>query len=585
MSRQKLIHLHGKSRLADVNKLNFGEIAVRNGSSATETELAVLTNINGAKGEVVYIPSLATVTGLTNAVDVKVTAANTAIKELQDAVGFGENASGETLTDRVGGLEDILNGKEGEEGLVDKVSANTAAISANTEALTTKLDTTAYTADAQAMNLRVTTVENAITDATTGLTKQVTDLNSWVANSGATKTYAEEKATAALNSATANTESVRSDLQGKIDAANGRIDDLDDILNGKGEEVGLVDKVSANTAAISANTANISANTAAISANTEAIKTKLDASAYTESYTAINTRVTTVENAINDATTGLTKQVTDLNSWVANSGATKTYAEEKATAALNSATANTESVRSGLQGQIDAEKLRIDGLVTSAGTFVTKEELNALDFNSGTTENIVRGEGENMTTAATISVGAEQVDGKITKVTVATDGLATMYDINSLTGETSALETKVNTLIGDDTGKSVRKIANEELAAQLILSDAAESLDSLQEIAQWIQDHPEDAAAMNKQISNIEEVLDGYMTEKDGEVTISTVKADISGLTANINAVDAIAKAAVKEVKTSGITGVVVNTAENVATIDFSLMTIDCGSYDVADAE
>lgn len=448
MSRQKLIHLHGKTRLADVNKLNFGEIAVRNGSSATETELAVLTNINGAKGEVVYIPSLATVTGLTNAVDVKVTAANTAIKELQDAVGLGENTSGETLTDRVGGLEDILNGKEGEVGLVGKVSANTAAISANTEAINTKVDVTAHTA----------------------------------------------------------------------------------------------------------------------------------------SYSAIDTRVTTVENAINDATTGLTKEVTDLKAWQTNSGATKTYAEEKANDALNSATANTESVRSDLQGKIDAANGRIDGLVTSAATFVTKERLEGLDFNSGTTASIVRAEGDSMTTAATITVGAEQVDGMITKVTVETTGLATEADINALTGKTGALGAKVDTLIGTDTGKSVRTIANEELAAQLILSDAAESLDSLQEIAQWIQDHPEDAAAMNKQIADIENVLDGYMTKNEsGEVTISTVKADITGLTASINAVDTIAKAAVKEVKTSGITGVVVNTVDNVATIDFSLMTIDCGTYDEAD--
>ena len=59
-----------------------------------------------------------------------------------------------------------------------------------------------------------------------------------------------------------------------------------------------------------------------------------------------------------------------------------------------------------------------------------------------------------------------------------------------------AAKADVDTLIGTDTGKSVRTIANEELAAQLIPEGAQESLNTLTEIAQWIQDHPDDAAAM-----------------------------------------------------------------------------------------
>ena len=62
------------------------------------------------------------------------------------------------------------------------------------------------------------------------------------------------------------------------------------------------------------------------------------------------------------------------------------------------------------------------------------------------------------------------------------------------------LEGKVNTLVGSDTNKSVRTIANEELAAQLIPENAAEALDTLQEIAAWIQAHPGDAATMNAAI-------------------------------------------------------------------------------------
>lgn len=68
-------------------------------------------------------------------------------------------------------------------------------------------------------------------------------------------------------------------------------------------------------------------------------------------------------------------------------------------------------------------------------------------------------------------------------------------------------EGKVDTLIGTDTEKSVRTIANEELAAQLIPANAAEALDTLQEIAAWIQAHPGDVSTMNAEIAALENYL------------------------------------------------------------------------------
>lgn len=75
------------------------------------------------------------------------------------------------------------------------------------------------------------------------------------------------------------------------------------------------------------------------------------------------------------------------------------------------------------------------------------------------------------------------------------------------------LKSNVNTLINEDTGKSVRTIAAEELAAQLIPDNANESLDTLQDIAAWIQEHPNDAAEMNQRIqtntTDISNIKDG----------------------------------------------------------------------------
>ena len=76
-----------------------------------------------------------------------------------------------------------------------------------------------------------------------------------------------------------------------------------------------------------------------------------------------------------------------------------------------------------------------------------------------------------------------------------------------------AAKADVDTLIGSDTGKSVRTIANEELAAQLIPESAQESLDTLAEIAAWIQEHPDDAATkLNGIVAGIGGEEDDYAT-------------------------------------------------------------------------
>lgn len=92
-------------------------------------------------------------------------------------------------------------------------------------------------------------------------------------------------------------------------------------------------------------------------------------------------------------------------------------------------------------------------------------------------------------------------------------------DKEALQGGIDAVSGKVTTLIGEDANKSVRTIANEELAKQLIAEGAQESLDTLTEIAAWIQAHPGDAAAMNKAIEDLE-VLVGTLPE---DVTATTV--------------------------------------------------------------
>lgn len=98
------------------------------------------------------------------------------------------------------------------------------------------------------------------------------------------------------------------------------------------------------------------------------------------------------------------------------------------------------------------------------------------------------------------------------------------------------VEGKVSTLIGSDENKSVRTIANEELAAQLIPAAADESLDTLQEIAAWIQSHPGDASAMNAAITALQSKLTLGTHEVEGEqVEYANVRAYVENAISALN--------------------------------------------------
>ena len=91
------------------------------------------------------------------------------------------------------------------------------------------------------------------------------------------------------------------------------------------------------------------------------------------------------------------------------------------------------------------------------------------------------------------------------------------------------------TLIGTDAGKSARTIANEELTKQLIPEDAQESLNTLTEIAAWIQEHPDDASAMNAAIAKLNEIAAGIGGEEDDYATVmAAIEGKIAAAMAGI---------------------------------------------------
>jgi len=81
------------------------------------------------------------------------------------------------------------------------------------------------------------------------------------------------------------------------------------------------------------------------------------------------------------------------------------------------------------------------------------------------------------------------------------------------------LQSQVDILIGDnpaDEGKSVREI----LADVLVPENAKASLDTLEEIAAWIQDHPDDVASINADIQDLQSRvsdLEGIINGENGD--------------------------------------------------------------------
>lgn len=136
---------------------------------------------------------------------------------------------------------------------------------------------------------------------------------------------------------------------------------------------------------------------------------------------------------------------------------------------------------------------------------------------------------------------ANSLAGKIAKVTAdlaaevsraSAAEAANAGNITKLGERMTTAEGKITTLIGTDANKSVRAIANEELAAQLIPGNAKESLDTLGEIAAWIQNHPDDASAMNKKITDLTTKVGAIPTTGTG-ANAATVVAYAAALAAD----------------------------------------------------
>lgn len=177
---------------------------------------------------------------------------------------------------------------------------------------------------------------------------------------------------------------------------------------------------------------------------------------------------------------------------------------------------------------------KIKALIKTAGK--TEEEIKAIiaevvgALPAGATEETILAYLENKIAAVDNKIGdisnltsetvtnlAGALSGEIDRAVAAEKELQDKID-KLEAGDDGDLAKKVATLIGDDSGKSARTIANEELAAQLIPANAKDSLDTLQEIADWIQNHPDDASAMSTDITTLKEEIAAFTAISNDEI-------------------------------------------------------------------
>ena len=117
----------------------------------------------------------------------------------------------------------------------------------------------------------------------------------------------------------------------------------------------------------------------------------------------------------------------------------------------------------------------------------------------------------------------DTINSSIQGINSSIEGINTALDSKLEASDLSDLEGKVATLVGVDANKSVRTIAYEEVTK--VVDGAPATFDTLKEIADWIESHPESVAEINSRLNLV-------------EGSVSTLSSTVEGLGTSVEGLE-----------------------------------------------
>ena len=265
------------------------------------------------------------------------------------------------------------------------------------------------------------------------------------------------------------------------------------------------DVSTATSTANAAQTTATAADTAATAASAAAAAAQSTADANKGDIATLQTAMSTAQGEIAANTAAIASnkgEIDELRAEVTSADTKAITAASKAEAALSAAEDIAEKSVVSDEGAFDARyhdgdwEVNIDGVwtkvTTSGGAGVSQSYVDTHD-------------------AATLTSANEYTDNKIQPLaaTVTQHG----EDIQSLADRVSDTKNAIDVLNGTGEG-SVSRAVSEGIAE--VIADAPEGLNTLKEIADWIENHPDDASAMSSQIQQNTRDIADINNEKTG---------------------------------------------------------------------